>query len=102
MLYQQNNSQEMLLYSFFYAFAFREYSETSCYPFLYGVGLTDGSLCSGNAAGDATVALTHAPQFAADFLCERVKRNTGLVIFCEFVMKQACKLMPHNSFRGLT
>lgn len=41
----------------------------SIYPFLYGVGLTDGSLCSGNAAGDATVALAHAPEFTADFLC---------------------------------
>lgn len=38
------------------------------YPFLYGVGLTDGSLCSRNAAGDATVTLAHAPKFAADFL----------------------------------
>lgn len=39
------------------------------YPFLYGVGLTDGSLCSGNAGCDTTVALTHAPKFTADFLC---------------------------------
>lgn len=38
------------------------------YPFLYGVGLTDGSFCSRNAAGDATVAFTHAPKFTADFL----------------------------------
>lgn len=38
------------------------------YAFLYGVSLTDCSFCSRNAAGDATVALTHAPQFAADFL----------------------------------
>lgn len=38
------------------------------YPFLYGVGLTDGSLCCRNAAGDATVALAHAPKFTADFL----------------------------------
>lgn len=38
------------------------------HSFLYCVGLTDGSLGGGNAAGDATVALTHAPQFTADFL----------------------------------
>lgn len=39
------------------------------YPFLYRVGLTDGSLCSRDTASDAAVALTHAPEFAADFLC---------------------------------
>lgn len=38
------------------------------YPFLYSVGLTDGSLCCRNAAGDATVALAHAPELTADFL----------------------------------
>lgn len=45
----------------------------SIYPFLYGVGLTDGAFCSGNAAGDATIALAHAPKFTADFLCAWVK-----------------------------
>ena len=43
-------------------------NNVSIYPFLDGVGLTDGSLCSGDAAGDATVALAHAPKFTADFL----------------------------------
>lgn len=38
------------------------------YPFLDGVGLTNGSLRSRNAAGDAAVALAHAPQLAADLL----------------------------------
>lgn len=38
------------------------------YPFLYGVGLTNGSLRGGNAAGDAAVALAHAPELAADLL----------------------------------
>lgn len=43
------------------------------YPFLYRVGLTDGPFCSRNTARDATVALTHAPKFTADFLCASVK-----------------------------
>lgn len=38
------------------------------YPFLDGVGLTNGSLRSRNAAGDAAVALAHAPELAADLL----------------------------------
>lgn len=38
------------------------------YPFLYGVGLTNGSLRGGNAAGDAAVTLAHAPELAADLL----------------------------------
>lgn len=40
----------------------------SAYPFLYGIGLTDGSFRSGYTAGDAAVALAHAPQLTADFL----------------------------------
>lgn len=41
----------------------------SCiYPFLDGVGLTNGSLCSRNAAGDAAVTLAHAPKLTADLL----------------------------------
>lgn len=55
------------------------------YPFLYGVGLTDGSLCCRNAAGDATVALAHAPQFTADFLL-------GVRITIKQTMKE--KLIP--------
>lgn len=47
----------------------------SIYPFLYGVGLTNSSLCSGNAAGNATVALAHAPKFTADFLCACVEEE---------------------------
>lgn len=38
------------------------------YPFLDGVGLTNGSLCSRNAAGDAAVTLAHAPKLTADLL----------------------------------
>ena len=38
------------------------------YPFLDGVGLTDGSLSCRNAAGDAAVALAHAPKLTANFL----------------------------------
>lgn len=38
------------------------------YPFLDGVGLTNGPLRSRNAAGDAAVALAHAPELAADLL----------------------------------
>lgn len=41
---------------------------TAPYPFLYGVGLTNGALGGGNAAGDAAVALAHAPELAADLL----------------------------------
>lgn len=41
---------------------------SSAYPFLYGIGLTDGSFRSGYTAGDAAVALAHAPQLTADFL----------------------------------
>lgn len=38
------------------------------YPFLDGVGLTNGPLGSRNATGDAAVALAHAPELAADLL----------------------------------
>lgn len=38
------------------------------YPFLDGVGLTNGSLCGRNAAGDAAVTLAHAPKLTADLL----------------------------------
>lgn len=38
------------------------------YPFLDGVGLTNSSLCSRNAAGDAAVTLAHAPKLTADLL----------------------------------
>lgn len=53
----------------------KEFFSMFTYAFLNGVGLTDGSLCSGNATGDATVALTHAPKFTADFLCVSVRRE---------------------------
>lgn len=43
------------------------------HPFLDCVGLTDGPLCCRNAAGDATVALTHAPELAAHFLWKENK-----------------------------
>lgn len=45
------------------------------YPFLYGVGLTDGPLRCRDAAGDAAVALAHAPKLAADFLLARESRE---------------------------
>lgn len=48
--------------------AFCRMSMVCMYPFLDGVGLTNGSLRSRNAAGDAAVALAHAPELAADLL----------------------------------
>lgn len=38
------------------------------YPLLDGVSLTDGSFCSWDAVGDATIALAETPQLIANFL----------------------------------
>lgn len=81
------------------------------YPLLYGVGLTYGSLCSRNAAGDATVALAHAPQLTADFLCvcertvktEREEQNKicqSIATHCcspSFLLYCVCMFWPHNT-----